>query len=87
VQRRYAAAVAARLGWQPVAGEFTLFAVDIHDVTYIGHDAASNAQHVARWPAGQEYLRPSLTPTSLGPPEPVQRLLTQDSSHSPGHGP
>jgi hypothetical protein len=87
VQRCYAAAVAARLGWQPVAGEFTLFAVDIHDVTYIGHDAASNAQHVARWPAGQEYLRPSLTPTSLGPPEPVQRLLTQDSSHSPGHGP
>ena len=25
---------------------------------------------------GEEYLRPSLTPTSLGPPEPVQRLLT-----------
>jgi hypothetical protein len=33
VQRRYAAAVAARLGWQPVPGEFTLFAVDIGDVT------------------------------------------------------
>jgi hypothetical protein len=76
-QRRYAAAVQAHLGWQPVPGEFALFAVDIDDVAYIGHDAVSNAQHVARWPAGQEYLRPSLTPTTLGPPEPVRRLLAQ----------
>ena len=30
--------------------------------------SGSNAQHVARWPAGEEYLRPSLTPTSPGPP-------------------
>lgn len=56
-------------------GEFTLFAVDITEVTYIGHDAGSNAQHVALWPADEEYLRPSLTPTSLGRPEPVRRLL------------
>jgi hypothetical protein len=76
-QRRYAAAAEAHLGWRPVPGEFTLLAVDITEVTYIGHDAGSNAQHVARWPAGEEYLRPSLTPTSLGPPEPVQRLLTR----------
>ena len=75
-QQRYAAAVEAHLGWRPVPGEFTLFAVDIGDVTYIGHDAETNAQHVARWPAGEEYLRPSLTPTSLGPAEPVSRLLT-----------
>jgi hypothetical protein len=54
-----------------------LFAVDISDVTYIGHDADSNAQHVARWPAGEEYLRPSLTPTTLGSPKPVRRLLAQ----------
>ena len=74
-QRRYAAAAEAHLGWRPVPGEFTLFAVDITEVTYIGHDTGSNAQHVARWPAGEEYLRPSLTPTSLGPPEPVRRLL------------
>jgi hypothetical protein len=57
VQRRYAAAVRAHLGWQPVPGEFALFAVDIIDVTHIGHDAGSSAQHVARWPAGEEYLR------------------------------
>ena len=53
VQRRYAAAVGAHLGWQPVPGGFALFAVDINDVTYIGHDARSSAQHVARWPAGR----------------------------------
>jgi hypothetical protein len=77
-QRRYAAAAEAHLGWRPVPGEFTLFSVDITEVTYIGHDAGSDAQHVARWPAGEEYLRPSLTPTSLGPPEPVRRLLGHD---------
>lgn len=76
VQRQYAAAVAASLGWKPVPGQFTLFAVSIADVAYIGHDAASNAQHVARWPAGNEYLRPPATPTTLGPPQQVQRLLT-----------
>jgi hypothetical protein len=79
-QRRYAAAAEAHLGWRPVPGEFTLFAVDVAEVTYIGHDVDSNAQHVARWPAGEEYLRPFLTPTSLGPPEPVQRLLTHTDS-------
>jgi hypothetical protein len=78
-QRRYAAAAGAHLGWWPVPGEFALFAVDINDVTYIGHDAGSSAQHVARWPAGQEYVRPPLTPTSLGPPQPVRRLLAQQA--------
>jgi len=75
VQQRYAATVAAEIGWSPVPGQFTLFAVGIDDVTYIGYDADSSAQHVARWPAGLEYLRPSTTPTSLGPPQPVRRLL------------
>jgi hypothetical protein len=75
VQRLYAETVAAEIGWRPVVGQFTLFAVDIEDVTYIGYDAESSAQHVARWPAGLEYLRPSITPTSLGPRETVRRLL------------
>jgi hypothetical protein len=75
VQRRYAAAVSAEIGWRPVIGEFTLFAVDVDDVTYIGYDADTSGQHVARWPAGLEYVRPSVTPTSLGPPQPVRRLL------------
>jgi hypothetical protein len=84
VQRRYAAAAAAHLGWRPVPGEFALFAVDITDVTYIGHDDQSNAQHVARWPAGQEYLRPSLTPTTLGAPTPVRRLLAPPAERFAG---
>jgi hypothetical protein len=74
-QERYAAAVAAELGWRPVAGQFALFRVVVRDVTYIGSDAETGAQHVARWPAGVEYLRPAITPTSLGPPQPVTRLL------------
>jgi hypothetical protein len=74
-QRRYAAAVARELGWQPVVGEFTLFTIDIADVTYIGH-TQDNAQHVARWPAGDEYLRPVITPTSLGERQRVRLLLT-----------
>lgn len=75
IQQLYAETVAAEIGWRPVVGQFTLFAVDIEDVTYIGYDAESSAQHVARWPAGLEYLRPSTTPTSLGPRQPVRRLL------------
>jgi hypothetical protein len=75
VHEGYAAAVAAEIGWRPVVGEFTLFAVDIDDVTYIGYDTDTSGQHVVRWPAGQEYVRPSTSPTSLGPPQPVQRLL------------
>lgn len=79
-QQRYAAAVAARLGWVPVVGEFTLFAVDIDDVAYVGYDPGTRGQHVARWPARVEYLRPAVTPTSLGPPQPVRRLLNQEAS-------
>ena len=75
VHQRYAAAVRANLGWQPVPGQFTLFAIDIDDVTYIGSDPGTGAQHVARWPPGTEYLRPQTTPTSLAPPQEVKRLL------------
>ena len=75
VLRRYAAAVSAEIGWRPVVGEFTLLAVDVDDVTYIGCDADTGGQHVARWPAGLEYVRPPMTPTSLGSPQPVRRLL------------
>jgi hypothetical protein len=75
VQRRYAAAVSAEIGWRPIVGEFTLFVVDVEDVTYSGYDADTSGQHVARWPAGLEYVRPMATPTSLGPPQPVRRLL------------
>ena len=65
--QKYAAAVREQIGWQPVAGQFTLFIVEVADVTYIGSEPGTGAQHVARWPSGEEYIRPQLTPTSLGP--------------------
>ena len=80
VQQRYAATVAAEIGWSPVIGEFTLFAVDIDDVTYIGYDAGSSAQHVARWPDGLEYLRPfdnSDQPRATAASAPPARLSTR----------
>ena len=83
VQRRYAARVFAELGWHLVVSEFTLFTVDVDDVTYIGYDADTGGQHVARWPAGQEYVRPSTTPTSLGPPQRVRRLLGRGERADP----
>ena len=78
-RERYAAAVREQIGWQPVVGQFALFVVEVADVTYIGSESGTGAQHVARWPSGEEYIRPQLTPTSLGPPQAVSRLLTPDS--------
>lgn len=78
-QERYAAAVREQIGWQPVAGQFTLFIVEVADITYIGPEPGTGAQHVARWPSGEEYIRPQLTPTSLGLPQAVSRLLNPDS--------
>jgi len=75
-QERYAAAVGERIGWHPVVGQFSLFIVEVADVTYIGSEPGTRAQHVARWPPGEEYIRPQLSPTSLGPPQPVSRLLS-----------
>ncbi|MGH9106365.1 MAG: hypothetical protein ACRDZX_11130 [Acidimicrobiales bacterium] len=75
VQGRYAASVSAELGWEPVVGRFSLFAIDIYDVTQIGYDPETHGQHVVRWPAGEEYVRPATSPTSLGPRHAVRRLL------------
>jgi hypothetical protein len=38
-------------------------------------NAAIEAQHVTRWPAGVEYVRPNASATSLGAAEPVRDLL------------
>src|SRR5215467_12909020 len=58
VQRRYADAVAASLGWSPQPGRFHLFAVNITQVTFITYDpGGSGDQHVAMWPPGQEFIR------------------------------
>ena len=75
VQRRYAAAVAAALGWDPEPGRFHLFAVDIGQVTFIRYDDATGDQHVAMWPPPREFIRRGTTATSLGDREPVTDLL------------
>jgi hypothetical protein len=75
VQRRYAAAVAAALGWNPEPGRFHLFAVDIEQVAFIRYDDASGDQHVAMWPPPREFIRRGTTPTSLGDREPAADLL------------
>jgi hypothetical protein len=78
-QERYAAAVREQIGWQPLVGQFALFVVEVADVTYIGSEPGTGAQHVARWPPGEEYIRPRLSPTALGPRQAVSRLLAPDS--------
>src|SRR6201992_4370824 len=70
VQERYARQVRPELPWDPVVGDFALFAVDIDDVTYVGFTEGSGDQHVARWPGGQEFVRPATSPTRLGPAQP-----------------
>jgi hypothetical protein len=77
VQRRYAAAVGASLGWDPVPGRFHLFGVDIEQVTYIAYDPSGD-QHVAMWPPSREFVRRATSATSVGEPEPVSRLLRAD---------
>jgi hypothetical protein len=76
VQRRYADAVAASLGWNPQPGRFHLFAVDISQVTFITYDpGGSGDQHVAIWPPGQEFIRRATSPTSVGDPEPTSDII------------
>jgi hypothetical protein len=75
VQSRYAAAVAAALGWNPEPGRFHLFAVDIDQVAFIRYDDATGDQHVALWPPPREFIRRRTTATSLGDREPATDIL------------
>jgi hypothetical protein len=75
VQRRYADAVAAALGWEPEPGRFHLFAVDIGHVTFIRYDDATGDQHVALWPPGREFVRRGTSATTVGDPEPATGIL------------
>jgi hypothetical protein len=76
VQRRYAAAVAADLGWSPEPGRFHLFAVDIGDVTFIRYDPDGRGdQYVTSWPPGREFVRRGTSPTSVGEPGPASGVL------------
>ncbi len=78
LQRRYAAAVTASLGWNPEPGQFHLFAVAIGAVTFIRYDDATGDQHVAQWPPPREFIRRGTSSTSLGDPEPVRDIIVAD---------
>jgi hypothetical protein len=75
VQRRYAGAVAAALGWNPEPGRFHLFAVQIGQVAFVRYDDATGDQHVAMWPPPREFIRRGTSATSLGDPEPATDIL------------
>ena len=67
LEKRFAAAVNERLGWQPEVG--------IEDVTFIRWDHSNNDQYVARWPEGSEFLYPGTSAQSHGPRRPISELL------------
>jgi hypothetical protein len=76
IQRRYADAVTAELGWTPTPGRSHLFAVSIDHVTFIRYDDASGDQHVATWPPAREFIRRGDGGTSLRDPEPANDILS-----------
>ncbi len=78
LQSRYAAAVAASLGWQPEPGRCHLFSIDIETVVFIRYDDSTGDQHVAAWPHGEEFVRRGTSATSVGEREPVHELLAAD---------
>jgi hypothetical protein len=81
VQERYAAAVAAAIGWNPTPGRFHLFAVDVADVAYLRYDHETGDQFTALWPRGAEFVRRGTSATSVGDPEPVaDPILTRPGS-------
>jgi len=73
LRRRYCEQVDV-LGWRPIEPYFHLFRIDIADTSYVRY-APNGDQHVARWPAGVEFVRRATSPTSVGAPEPIRRLL------------
>jgi hypothetical protein len=75
IQRRYAAAVTAALGWTPTPGRFHLFAVSLGHVTFIRYDDATGDQHVAMWPPAREFTRRGEGGTSLRDPEPTGDII------------
>lgn len=76
LQRRYAAAVTASLGWAPEPGRFHLFRIDIDEVTFIRYDDATGDQYVAMWPQAREFVRRGTSATSVGDPEPRTEILS-----------
>jgi len=69
-----AAAIAAELPWQPKAGKFDLFWVNVEQLASIRW-GQNNDQYLTTWPPGHEQLRRGTSATSVGDPEPWSELL------------
>jgi hypothetical protein len=67
-------AISAELPWQPQAGMFHLFRVDIEHVASIRW-GDHNDQYLTRWPPGHEQVRRGTSATSVGDPEGWSELL------------
>ena len=77
VQRRYAAAVSASLGWNPEPGRFHLFVIGVDDVTFIRYDEPTGDQYVATWPPAREFVRRATSATSVGDPQPIHEIFAE----------
>jgi hypothetical protein len=69
-----ASAIAAELPWQPEAGKFHLFRIEVDHVASIRW-GDHNDQYLTRWPPGDEQVRRGTSATSVGDPEPWSELL------------
>ena len=69
-----AAAMTAELPWQPEAGKFDLFRMEIEHVASIRW-GDHNDQYLTRWPPAHEQVRRGTSATSVGAPEPWSELL------------
>jgi hypothetical protein len=47
----------------------------IEEITYIRYDGPTGDQYVASWPPGREFVRRASSATSVGPPQPIRRVL------------
>ena len=77
VQRRYAVAVSASLGWNPEPGRFHLFVVGVDHATFIRYDQPSGDQHVTAWPPAREFVRRATSATSVGDPQANHGILSE----------
>jgi hypothetical protein len=77
LQRRYAVAVSASLGWNPEPGRFHLFVIGVDDVTFIRYDEPTGDQYVATWPPAREFVRRATSATSVGDPQPIHEIFAE----------
>jgi len=74
LNQQIAVAIADELPWQPQAGRFHLFRIEVEHVASIRW-GDHNDQYLTTWPPGHEQLRRGTSATSVGDPEPWSEFL------------